>query len=110
MTAAVSGLSPVIITVRMPIAPEVGEALGDARLHDVLQVDHAERRGAADLRARLGDDERRAALRRDRVDGVAELAGNVAALLLDPAAHRVGRALADAPVRRSRRRSCGSAR
>ena len=36
---AVSGLSPVIITVRMPIAPQLGEALAHAGLDDVLEVD-----------------------------------------------------------------------
>ena len=48
MAAAVSGLSPpVIMTVVMPMLAELGEALADAALDDVLQLDDAE-----DLRAR----------------------------------------------------------
>ena len=42
MAAAVRGLSPVIITVRMPMARKRVEALLDAALHHVLQVDDAE--------------------------------------------------------------------
>ena len=42
IAAAVSGLSPVIITVRMPIRRSSDEALADAALDDVLQVDDAE--------------------------------------------------------------------
>ena len=41
MAAAVSGLSPVIMTVRMPMARK-REALLDAALDDVLELDHAE--------------------------------------------------------------------
>ena len=55
MAAAVSGLSPVIITVRMPILRSSVEALPDPALDDVLQVDHAEHA------ARSRDDQRRAA-------------------------------------------------
>jgi len=36
------GLSPVIITVRIPMAAQLGEALADAALDDVFQVDDAE--------------------------------------------------------------------
>ncbi len=37
MAAAVTGLSPVTITVRMPIAAKLGEALLDVGLHHVLE-------------------------------------------------------------------------
>ena len=40
------GLSPVIITVRMPMPAHLGEAVSDAALDDVLEVDHAEDRAA----------------------------------------------------------------
>ena len=42
MLCAVSAVSPVIITVRMPIAPKVGEPLRDARFDDVLEMHDAE--------------------------------------------------------------------
>ena len=60
----------------------------------------------SDAAVPFGDDERRAAASGDAVDDrVQSSSGRVAALLLDPAAHRVGRALADAdrPVARRRR-------
>ena len=60
---AVSGLSPVIITVRMPIAAQLVEALAHALLDDVLEVDDAEHRAAPAVDP-LGDDQRRAAARR----------------------------------------------
>ena len=46
-----------------PHAAQLVEALADAGLDDVLEVDDAEHRGA------VGDDERSAAAARDRVDG-----------------------------------------
>ena len=46
IAAAVSGLSPVIITVRMPIARKRGEALPHAALDDVLEVDRRRAPGA----------------------------------------------------------------
>ena len=65
------------------------EALAHAALDDVLQVDDAEHEVV------LRDDERRAAGAGDLVDLRVELrAGDVAALLLDEALDRVGRALA----------------
>ena len=43
MVAAVSGLSPVIMIVRTPIAPELVEALAQAGLDGVLELDEAHR-------------------------------------------------------------------
>ena len=56
---AVSALSPVIITVRMPIARSSANRSRHALLDDVLEVDDAEHRAGA--RLRRSDDERRAA-------------------------------------------------
>ena len=64
------------------------EAVADALLDDVLQVDDAE-----DLDA-LGDDERRAAARRHAFDDGVEPGGHLAALLDHPALHRLRGALA----------------
>jgi hypothetical protein len=55
IAAAVNLLSPVIITVRMPIARKRLKRSANAAFHDVLEMNHAER---AFLR---GDDQRRAA-------------------------------------------------
>ena len=66
IAAAVTGLSPVTITVLMPMARKRGEALLDVGLHHVLQMDDAEQPAA------LGDRERRAAGARDAFDGGAE--------------------------------------
>ncbi len=60
MAAAVSGLSPVIMTVRMPIRRKVGKALADAALDDVLEVDDAQQPAvlattASGVPPRLGD-------------------------------------------------------
>src|SRR5262249_11998522 len=85
-------------------APEVGEALRNSGLDDVLEIDDAQRarrvggalRGAgAGGPTAFGDDEGRAALGRYRVDRVADLGRDRPALLFDPPAYRVGRALAD---------------
>ncbi len=65
------------------------EALLDAALDDVLEVDDAERPVVA------GDHERRAALAGDAVDGRVDLGRHLAAALLDEVAHGIGRALAD---------------
>ena len=56
-------------------APQIGEPLGDAGLHDVLQVDHAERarREGGPSAPASATTSGVPALRRDRVDGVAEL-------------------------------------
>ena len=93
MAAAVSGLSPVIITVRMPEAAQLVEALAEAGLHDVLEADHAEDASV------VGDDQRRAARARDRLDELGELGRHVAALLDDVLPDGVGRALADLAAR-----------
>ena len=112
MALAVSGLSPVIMTVRMPIARSSREALEEPVLDDVLQVDDAEdaRRAVGVL---LRDDERRAAARRDRVDALVELgvlARRDRPLVLDPGDDRRAGALADdRPVGRGRAPTCGSA-
>ena len=90
---AVSGLSPVIMTVRMPIVRSSANRSRDAVLHHVLEVDDPQDlRGAVDL---LGHDQRRAAGAGDRVDDLAELGRHVAAVVPDPVAHRVRGALAD---------------
>jgi hypothetical protein len=39
----VSGLSPVIMTVRMPTRPNIREALLDTTLHDVFELHHTQR-------------------------------------------------------------------
>ena len=89
IACAVSGLSPVIITVRMPIARSSSKRSRMPFLDDVLEVDDAERAAV------LGDDERRAAAARDAVDERRQLAASVAASLADPAPDRVRGALAD---------------
>ena len=92
IAAAVSGLSPVIITVRMPMSRSSSKRSRMPLLHDVLELDHAEHAG--DAVRRLGDGERRAAFGRDAVGDRLHRLGHGAAELLDPAAHGVGRALA----------------
>ncbi len=74
MAAAVSGLSPVIITVLMPMRRSSAEALFDAAFDDVFEIDDAQRR------LPFGDDQRRAAALGDVFDGVADFAVHVAAL------------------------------
>ncbi len=96
-----------------PHRAQVREALADAALDDVLQVNDAER-----VRA-LGDDERRAAGARDALDDAGELRGPCR-LGDDPLLDRVGRALADLapsplspplpPLPSGRRPTCASAR
>ena len=68
---------------------ELGEALLDAALDDVLEKDDAERLGA------LGDDEGGAALAGDAVNGRGDRGRKGAALGLDPRLDAGGRALAD---------------
>ena len=86
--AAVSRLSPVTITVRMPIARRLVEARGHALLDGVLEVDDAEHLAVA------RDGQRRAALARDAVDRAVELGRRVAALASTQRDDRVGGALA----------------
>ena len=88
--SAVSGLSPVIITVRMPIARSSVEALAHALLDDVLEVDR--RRARAPSSATTSGVPPR---RRSRSTIVARARPARAAVLCDPAPDRVGRALAD---------------
>ena len=108
MAAAVSGLSPVIMTVRMPILRKLREALLDAAFDDVLEYDHAEHCAA------FRDDERRAARdARCHSTVVATSAREQRHLRLHPCAHRLGRAFAmdvAAAPSHSPRRSCASAR
>ena len=82
-----------IIIVRMPRRRSSSKRSRRPGLHDVLETDHAEDAGV------LGDDERRAARARDRLDELGELGRHVAALLGDVVPHRVGCALADPPAR-----------
>ena len=89
MAAAVSGLSPVIITVRMPGGAQLGEPLLDPGLDDVLELDDPEHLGT------VGHHERGGSGPGDAVDEVVEAVGHGAALLDHPVAHRFGRTLAD---------------
>ena len=66
IAAAVTGLSPVIITVLMPMRRSCGETLLDVGLDDVLQMDDAEQPAV------FGQAERRAAGAGDALDGGAE--------------------------------------
>ena len=66
--ARCSGLSPVIMTVRMPIARSSANRSAHARLDHVVELDDAEHARRA-VAAPLGDDQRRAALVGDPVDG-----------------------------------------
>ena len=94
MAAAVSGLSPVIMTVGCPWRRRSSKRSLDALLDDVLEVDHAERprRGVAAL---LGDDERGAAAVGDPLDHVRRARRRCAAVVADPVRDRAGRALAE---------------
>ena len=106
MAAAVSGLSPVIMTVRMPIGAEAREALLDAALDHVLQMDDAEHPRA------VGHDQRRAARARDRGSTMPSTLGGTS----PPSARDVTpRSASAAPLRiraavEVARRSCASAR
>ena len=88
IAAAVSGLSPVIMTVRIPAARSWAKRSLDAVLDDVLELDHPEHPRA------LGDHERRRAAARDPVDVLGQIGRERAAAVLDVAPYRVGRALA----------------
>ena len=67
MAAAVSGLSPVIMMLRMPMRAQLRDALLHAALDDVLQMDDAEQPFA------VGDSERRAAIARNAVAHLLEV-------------------------------------
>ena len=89
IVAAVRGLSPVIITVLMPILPELGEALDEPLLDGVLELDQAED-------AAVGPDrERRRAEIGDRVGLREDLRRHRA---VEVGADRVDRALEDHPA------------
>ena len=91
IAAAVTGLSPVIITVRMPMRRSSGEALLHVGLHHVLEMDDAEEPVA------VGQPERRAAGAGDAVHRGAEAA---APRRLRPLASRTNRSTASiAPLR-----------
>ena len=99
MAAAVSGLSPVIITVRMPIARSSSKRSRMPGLTVSLSWMTPRIRGAG----RPRDRRRRAAWRRRarcRSTIGPSSSGHVAARVLDQPAHRVGGALADASGRR----------
>ena len=72
-----------------PHTTQLPEALPDASLDDVLELDGPEDSGA------IGDDERRRALLGDPVDDAAELQRHAAAQSLHVSGDRVGGALAD---------------
>ena len=90
IAAAVSLLSPVIITVRDAHAAQFREALADAALDDVLELDHAERARA------IGHHQRRArpGARRSRPRAAAS-GGSAPPCAVQPWLDRIGRALAD---------------
>jgi hypothetical protein len=92
MAAAVRGLSPVIITGADAHGAEAVEALLDAALHDVLEVDDAEQAVA------VGDGERRAARIRDAMHDGIEPGRQVAAERLDVRDDGVDGALAHLPA------------
>src|SRR5262249_50995867 len=73
-------------------AAQLGEALADAALDDVLQFDHAERLAV------LGDDERRRALPGDRLGRAAHVGRQAATQVTEQFFDGVDRALADAAV------------
>ena len=68
---------------------QLGESFGDALFDDVLEFDHAEHP------APFGDDQRCRAGPGHRLYDRVKAIGRDAALLADPAFHRVGRAFAD---------------
>ena len=84
--------------------PQLAEALADAALHDVLELDDAEHAGA------VRHDERRAALACDPFDVAAHAVRELAAGLLHEALDRVALRPCGCAVHRGRRRSCGCAR
>ena len=92
MVFAVSGLSPVTITVRRPMRRSRSKRSRDAGLEDVFQHHQA-----GDAIA-LADQQRRRALSGDRVHLLARAGRQRAAALLDVADDGVGGALADDPA------------
>src|SRR2546427_8029095 len=92
MAAAVRGLSPVIITVRIPMARKRANRSAMPPLHHVLQVDEPEKPCA------IGHCQRRPAGVGDLPRGLHHLLGHLATLRLDVIAHRVHGALAHVPL------------
>ena len=97
MARAVSGLSPVIITVRMPIRRISSNRSRMPSLTTSLRLITPERAGRGTVDG-LGDDQRRAAGGGDGVDDAADLVGGVPAVVAHPLHHRGGGTLADLPA------------
>ena len=100
MAAAVSGLSPVIITERMPMARKLSDALLHAALHDVLQMDHSENAFS------IGDGQRRSAGSRNPIGHLDQIGRNNSVLLLHELGNGFRGAFAQGVVRPDPRRSC----
>ena len=96
---AVSGLSPVIITVRMPIRRISSNRSRMPCLTTSLRWMTPSARAGSPVDV-LGDHQRGAAGAADPVDELADLLGGVAAVVADPLHHRRGGALADPADRR----------
>ena len=94
---AVSGLSPVIITVRMPIARSSSKRVRMPSLTTSLRWITPSARHTPVRVVELGDAERGAAVAGDAVGDRVERLRNRSARLEDPALDGVGGALADAP-------------
>ena len=103
MAAAVSGLSPVIMTVLMPMRRSSPKRSLDAALDDVLQLDDAEHPRA------VAHHQRRAAAARDVLHARQHRLGKAVAERLDVPADGVRGALADLALADDRRRSCACA-
>ena len=88
MAAAVSGLSPVIITVLMPILRKLGKALLDATLDDILEMDDTQRLAVA------GYDQRCAAGAGDGIHSGLQVRRNGMTVRPDQRHHRIGCTLA----------------
>ena len=95
IAAAVSGLSPVTMTVRTPMARELVEALLHAVLDDVLEMDDAEGATRVGRSVALGHGERSAAVAGDAVGDGVERRRHCAAAVDHPALDRVGCPLAN---------------
>ena len=92
MAAAVSGLSPVIITRADAHGAQLRQPLLHAALHHVLQMNHAQRAPA------IGHRQRRSALARNSLGDFDQLRRNRAAVL----AHEIARRIRVAPLRSCR--------
>ena len=106
IAAAVSRLSPVTMTVLMPIWRSSAKR---SRMPPLTTSRSSMTPSTRALFAGFGDDERRGAVARDLVDGLADRRRPRAALGLDELPNRVGRAFAQLAALRRRRRSCASA-